>query len=235
MSSSFEPKDIFKYLDDKDEHVHTYLELSIDNGVVEIDLFNLLRRVHKDIESSCLPEAKDQLTLAAYYIYKATVGKEDTDKLVKNLTDNLDTELRKLLNGQFGADDIMDDKPWFESGEPQKASKRVFAVDGGDTADPFSKPRTKADFENGVWDKSEEAVTVLLHKHDDYGPRNISDSPGGPINGLSVRLHDKIARLAHLLETGADPKNESIYDTFLDIANYGLIGMLVLDDMWDSK
>lgn len=234
MSSNFEPSEIFKYLDDKDEHVHTYLELEIAKGtVVSIDVFNLLRKIHEDIESGCLPEAKDQLTLAAYYIYKATVGKEDADSILKGL--DLDKELRTLLNGQLGADDNMDDKPWVESGEPRKASKRVFAIDGGNPTDPFSKPRTKEDFENGVWDKSEEAIIVLLNKHDDYGPRNISDSPGGAINGLSVRLHDKVARLAHLLKTGANPKNESLYDTFLDIANYGLIGMLVIDDMWDSE
>jgi hypothetical protein len=238
MSSSFEPLNIFKYLDDKDEHVHTYIELAIDDKVVEIDLFNLLRKVYEDIENNEVDTAKEQLSVAAYYIYQSTVGKEDTDSIVKNLTNNLDTELRKLLDGQLGADDTMDNESWIESSEPRKATKRVFALDGGDTADktnPFSKPKTKADFENGVWDKSEEAVTVLLHKHEDYGPKNISSAPGGPVNGLSVRLHDKVSRLAHLLQTGADPKNESIYDTFLDIANYGLIGMLVIDGMWDGE
>lgn len=233
MSSSFEPHDIFNYLDKQDEHVHTYLELDVEGRVVSVDVFNLLRRVHEDIDLNNLKEAKDQLTLAAYYIYKATAGKYDADSILEKT--DIDKELRALLNGQSGADDTMDDKSWLDSGEPRKATKRVFAVDGGDTTDPFSKPRTKKDFEEGVWDKSEEAVVVLLEKHEDYGPRNISDSPGGPVNGLSVRLHDKVARLAHLLKTGADPKNESIYDTFLDIANYGLIGMLVLDDMWDSE
>jgi hypothetical protein len=237
MSSNFEPNNIFKYLDEKDEHVHTYLELAVDNEVIEIDVFNLLRRVHEDIENNEVSNAKGQLTLAAYYIYKATAGKE-IDHIVEQSTSNLDKELRKLLNGQLGADDTMDDKSRPESGEPQKAAKRVFAIDGGNTTnstDPFGKPRSNKDFENGVWDKSEEAVTVLLHKHEDYGPKNISSAPGGPINGLSVRLHDKVSRLAHLLKTGAEPNNESLYDTFLDIANYGLIGMLVLDDMWDSE
>lgn len=237
MSSNFEPQNIFTYLDERDEHLHTYLELSIDDKVVEIDVFNLLRRVHEDIGKYEYLSARNQLAAAAYYIYLATAGKE-VDNIIKESTDDLDKELRKLLDGQLGADDTMDNKSWFESGEPRKATKRVFAVDGGDTTDKtdtFSKPKTKADFENGVWDKSEEAVTVLLHKHEDYGPKNISSAPGGPINGLSVRLHDKVSRLAHLLKTGADPNNESIYDTFLDIANYGLIGMLVIDDMWDSE
>jgi hypothetical protein len=92
------------------------------------------------------------------------------------------------------------------------------------------------DFELNAYDKSAEAVELLIKKHNDYGPNNIALSPGGPLNGLSVRLWDKVARLAHLLETGATPENESLYDTFMDINNYGLIGMLVLDGQWpDAK
>lgn len=91
------------------------------------------------------------------------------------------------------------------------------------------------DFKTAVRDKSEEAVNILLKKHADYGPKNISQSPGGPMNGLRVRLWDKIARLNNLVDSGVDPKNESLYDTFLDICNYGLIGMLIIDDMWDKE
>ena len=76
-----------------------------------------------------------------------------------------------------------------------------------------------------------EAEGLLLRKHSDYGPRNIAQAPGGPLNGLAVRLHDKVARLAHL-NKGSKPNNESIRDTMLDIANYGIIGVLVLDNKW---
>jgi hypothetical protein len=88
------------------------------------------------------------------------------------------------------------------------------------------------DFELAAIDKSYEAVELLLQKHHDYGPNNIALSPGGPLNGLTVRLWDKVARLAHLIESGETPSNESLYDTFMDISNYGLIGMLVLDGQW---
>lgn len=91
------------------------------------------------------------------------------------------------------------------------------------------------DFNTAVRDKSEEAIQVLLKKHNDYGPKNISQSPGGPMNGLRVRLWDKIARLNNLIDSGVEPENESLYDTFLDICNYGLIGMLIIDDMWDKE
>jgi hypothetical protein len=79
--------------------------------------------------------------------------------------------------------------------------------------------------------KLDEAA-LLLSKHADYGPKNIADAPGGPLMGLAVRLHDKVARLAHLLTSDADPNHESLHDTFQDLANYGTIGQLVLAGYW---
>jgi hypothetical protein len=75
---------------------------------------------------------------------------------------------------------------------------------------------------------------LLLSKHKDYGPKNISSAPGGPINGLRVRLHDKLARINHLIDSGKDPENESLRDSFIDLANYATIGLLVLDNKWPN-
>ena len=80
-----------------------------------------------------------------------------------------------------------------------------------------------------------EAADLLLSKHADYGPLNIALSPGGPINGLRVRLHDKLARLNHLVDTGADPQHESLEDTFRDLIGYGAIGLLVMRGDWPSE
>lgn len=77
------------------------------------------------------------------------------------------------------------------------------------------------------------AIDLLIQKHNDYGPSNISDAPGGPLNGLSVRLHDKVARLNNLLSNNKEPENESIQDTFIDILNYAIIALLVIDNKWD--
>lgn len=85
-----------------------------------------------------------------------------------------------------------------------------------------------------VNDIFDEALDVLISKHEDYGPSNISDSPGGPLVGLAVRLHDKVARLAHLTSTNRKPNHESLRDTFLDILNYAAIGILVLEGHWDK-
>jgi hypothetical protein len=34
------------------------------------------------------------------------------------------------------------------------------------------------------------------------------------------------------MDTGAEPENESIRDSFLDLANYAIIGLMVLNDQW---
>jgi hypothetical protein len=85
-----------------------------------------------------------------------------------------------------------------------------------------------------VYDIQDELFDLLLRKHEDYGPKNISASPGGPLNGLNVRLYDKVARLENLMANGKTPKNESVRDTFLDIANYAIIGLLVIDGKWSE-
>ena len=79
-----------------------------------------------------------------------------------------------------------------------------------------------------------EAEELLVRKHKDYGPKNISGSPGGPLNGLRVRMHDKLARINNLIDSGATPENESLRDSFIDLANYALIAMLVIDGDWDK-
>ena len=90
-------------------------------------------------------------------------------------------------------------------------------------------------FSSSLEETMKELSALLLSKHADYGPKNISDSPGGPLNGLRVRMHDKLARLNNLVDSGADPHHESLEDTFKDMANYAVIGLLVLRGQWDKK
>jgi hypothetical protein len=92
-----------------------------------------------------------------------------------------------------------------------------------------------SEFEEAVQQKFQNAKSVLLQKHKDYGPTNIANAPGGALNGLRVRMHDKMARINHLVESGAQPENESLKDSFLDLANYAIIAMLVLDNEWPNE
>lgn len=85
----------------------------------------------------------------------------------------------------------------------------------------------------------EETITelsdLLISKHKDYGPKNISMSPGGPLNGLRVRMWDKLARINNLTDTNAEPEHESLEDSFKDMANYAIIGLLVLRGKWPQE
>jgi hypothetical protein len=89
-------------------------------------------------------------------------------------------------------------------------------------------------FEKAVGKTFDELKELLIKKHIDYGPKNISDSPGGPLNGLRVRMHDKLARINNLIDSGASPEHESLEDSFKDMANYAIIGLLVLRGKWDE-
>jgi hypothetical protein len=86
-----------------------------------------------------------------------------------------------------------------------------------------------------MWEVLDSAGNLLIKKHKDYGPTNISLSPGGPLNGLRVRMHDKTARINHLIDSGATPENESLRDSFIDLLNYSAIALMVLDGKWPSE
>lgn len=99
----------------------------------------------------------------------------------------------------------------------------------------FVLDKKDANFEQCVRATYDAAELLLLQKHKDYGPKNISQSPGGPLNGLRVRMWDKMARINNLLDTGAQPENESLRDSFVDLLNYSAIALLVLDGDWPDE
>ena len=113
------------------------------------------------------------------------------------------------------------------SGYPNSNPKRTAA--DKETRVPYS-----SQFEDDVRIIYDELMSVLLAKHKDYGPRNIADAPGGALNGLRVRIHDKIARINNLIDKNSKPQYESLEDSFKDLANYAIIALLVLRDKWDK-
>lgn len=88
------------------------------------------------------------------------------------------------------------------------------------------------DFHEAIDSVYEEAKNVLCRKHEDYGPLNISQAPGGPLNGLRVRMWDKLARINNLVDQDREAVNEPLRDSLLDLLNYAAIGLLVLDGDW---
>ena len=85
-----------------------------------------------------------------------------------------------------------------------------------------------------VWRIMDTAGNLLIRKHQHYGPKDIAGSPGGALNGLRVRMWDKIARINNLIDSEVNPSNESLRDSFLDLLNYSAIAMMVLDNRWPN-
>jgi hypothetical protein len=79
-----------------------------------------------------------------------------------------------------------------------------------------------------------ELRSIMMKKQEDYGPLNIALAPGGAMNGLRVRMYDKLARLNNMADKSATPNYESIEDTFIDLANYAIIGLLVQRGQWEG-
>jgi len=87
-----------------------------------------------------------------------------------------------------------------------------------------------------------EMYEMFARKHMDYGLNNIalggdivnnSDDKKFSLTGLCIRLTDKISRLKNLLINGRSfVEGEGMQDTFIDIANYGIIGLLVGRNKW---
>lgn len=89
-----------------------------------------------------------------------------------------------------------------------------------------------APFEEIVRQIALEAADILIKKHQDYGPDNINNAPGGATNGLLVRMHDKMERLKTLILGKKEPKYESVEDTLIDMINYSIIGLMVQRGKW---
>ncbi len=82
----------------------------------------------------------------------------------------------------------------------------------------------------------EELANILGSKQLDYGPGNINNAPGGAINGILVRMNDKMERLKNLTyHSEGEPQNESIDDSLIDIANYAVIAMMVRRGSWPKN
>jgi len=96
---------------------------------------------------------------------------------------------------------------------------------------PF-KDTVDNSFKDTVDKLLKEAGNLLVDKQNDYGPLNISRAPGGPLNGLRVRIFDKISRINNLIDSGVTPKHESLRDSFIDLANYSIIALMVIDGEW---
>lgn len=90
-------------------------------------------------------------------------------------------------------------------------------------------------FDQAVHQAAKEVADLVIRKQRDYGPKNIMNSVVSPELSIAVRLNDKLARLANLVQKGVSPENESLRDTADDIIGYGLVLKMVLDGTFLNK
>jgi len=85
------------------------------------------------------------------------------------------------------------------------------------------------ELENNLINLFQEQFILFCKKQKDYGPGNINKHGE---QGIIIRMSDKMERLYNLYKNDASPNNETLDDTFIDIATYAMIALLVRRGEW---
>lgn len=81
-----------------------------------------------------------------------------------------------------------------------------------------------------------ECTELGMRKNHDYsGAANIDNIALTGVDGISVRLLDKVCRLRSLTQVQSKVKDESMEDTLKDIINYAGYGLLLLRGEWGDE
>ena len=131
----------------------------------------------------------------------------------------------------------MSESRGFRIGDYNFESERLFNTElRHDDGPDNNYPASHKEFCDNVWQIMDEIGNLLITKQLDYGPGNINNAHGGPINGLLVRIGDKFERLKNLVKKQQiKPQHEPIEDSFKDLANYGVIGLMVQRGVWPKQ
>jgi hypothetical protein len=99
----------------------------------------------------------------------------------------------------------------------------------------MTKPKASItmSFEDVARATAQDVAELVIAKQRDYGKGNVLKSVVRPELALAVRLTDKISRLVNLVESGAEPENESLIDTANDIIGYGIVLKMYLEGSFE--
>jgi hypothetical protein len=118
-------------------------------------------------------------------------------------------------------DDVMAEM--WEMGSDENSRPLAESYDAGDW-DQLTWDAVE-NFENNLYPLAFDLRTLITSKQRDYGHGNINKFG---VQGIEVRLWDKIARRDHLIASGVTPYNESVLDTDADIVGYLALRNMVL-------
>jgi hypothetical protein len=120
-------------------------------------------------------------------------------------------------------------------------NKKINSYLTGDAGDAVSYiqvtyPETTKMFQDMQFEQWE----LFCKKQKDYGPKNISvgtnleteEDVKLALTGLWFRMNDKMQRFQQIVMNNQEPENESLMDTFMDLANYAIIAQLVKEKAW---
>ncbi len=79
---------------------------------------------------------------------------------------------------------------------------------------------------------AKEIFALFKEKQHDYGPHNIGL---GQDPAIVVRMTDKFMRLHNLYNSGETPNNESLDDTWKDVADYAIIALMCRRGHWPKS
>jgi len=122
------------------------------------------------------------------------------------------------------------------------SSTKEFNPNTGDEKAVYDFEKTYPSLAESWKEVQAEQYTLFAKKMMDYGLGNIAlgtslEEPEDiqlSLTGIWLRVNDKINRLKNILRrNGKNYVNgETMIDSFIDIANYGIIAMLVIKDKW---
>ncbi len=89
--------------------------------------------------------------------------------------------------------------------------------------------------ERRLREMADEEIDLMVMKNEDYSGQSGDNISATGMNGVAVRLMDKVARLLNLTEGNTISNFESVEDTLKDISNYAKIGRLLKEGKWQNK
>jgi len=72
----------------------------------------------------------------------------------------------------------------------------------------------------------------MIKKNKDYGDMNVIELGE---EGIVYRIHDKTTRLLNIVKNKKKPANETIEDTYIDLAGYAILGLMVKRKKFQKK
>jgi len=123
-----------------------------------------------------------------------------------------------------------------DSGDMSRGGTPTHKLEVTGAPEPIHEPIQMA-FVEASWDALrrmfsdtlDECLELFIRKHNDYGVEN---NAVWLEQGVLMRMWDKMARLKRYYFEGVELQTDTVEDSWMDIINHGLIGMIIERGLW---